>query len=229
KVNFYREIPTGFELIRNFDAIAADNNRFVSNFRTVDLSEPNDPNDRSATTRHARRVAVYMACLHEAGFAALPTQRVTFAASQEVRQAVGDVRVQSEHRGIITATLEQAVNWWTRLWEVYGDDPTGCFRNYRQQNDREWADEDLKALLVMLTRRRNPGAGAADCSGFRILRPLTDFHTSVEQDAFQIDILSQLRAGRIVIVDLSIGSPEVQALFSERICRHVFADAMQRF
>src|SRR5262245_1765038 len=56
KVNFYREIPTGFELIRNFDAIAADNNRFVSNFRTVDLSEPNDPNDRSATTRHARRV-----------------------------------------------------------------------------------------------------------------------------------------------------------------------------
>src|SRR5262249_55475732 len=108
KVNFYREIPTGFELIRNFDAIAADNNRFGSNFRTVDLSEPNDPNDRSATTRHARRVAVYMACLHEAGFAALPTQRVTFAASQEVRQAVGDVRVQSEHRGIITATLEQA-------------------------------------------------------------------------------------------------------------------------
>jgi DNA helicase HerA-like ATPase len=58
---------------------------------------------------------------------------------------------------------------------------------------------------------------------------LTDFHTSVEQDAFETDILTQLRAGRIVIVDLSIGSPEVQALFSERICRHVFGDSMQRF
>ena len=64
-------------------------------------------------------------------------------------------------------------------------------------------------------------------SGF--LRPLTDFHTSVQQDAFETDILGQLRAGRIVIVDLSIGSPEVQALFSERICRHIFSDAMRRF
>jgi hypothetical protein len=229
KVNFHREISTGFELIRNFDAIAADSTRFVSNFRTVDLNEPDDPNDRSATTRHARRVAVYMACLHQAGFATLPGQRVTFAASQEVRQAVGNVRVQNENRGVITATLDQAVNWWTQLWEVYGDDPTRCFANYKQQNDREWADDDLKALLVMLTRRRNPGPGSPDCAGFRILRPLTDFHTSVEQDAFETDILTQLRAGRIVIVDLSIGSPEVQALFSERICRHVFANSMQRF
>lgn len=66
KVNFYREVTTGFELIRNFEAIAADTTRFVSNFRTVDLHPPDDPTDRSAMTRHARRVAVYMACLHAA-------------------------------------------------------------------------------------------------------------------------------------------------------------------
>ena len=154
--------------------------------------------------------------------------RASFAANQDVRQAVGNVRVENERSGVITCTLDQTVNWWTRLWEVYGDDPNGCFADYRRQNDREWADDDLKALLVMLTRRRSAG-GSPDCSGFRILRPLTDFHTSVEQDAFETDILTQLRAGRIVIVDLSIGSPEVQALFSERICRHVFNDAMQRF
>jgi hypothetical protein len=231
KVNFYREITTGFELIRNFDAIATDSTRFVSNFRTVDLSAPNDPNDRSAATRHQRRIAVYKACLHQAGFAAPQNARVSFSASQDVRQAVGDIRVtEADNRGIITATLDQATNWWTRLWEVYGDDPTECFKDYRRQNDREWADDDLKALLVMLTRRRNPGTGAPlDCAGFRILRPLTDFHTAVEQAAFEADILTQLRAGRIVIVDLSIGAPEVQALFSERICRHIFADAMQRF
>jgi hypothetical protein len=229
KVNFFREVTTGFELIRNFEAIATDNTRFVSNFRTVDLEEPDDPNDRSAMTRHDRRIAVYMACLHQAGFTAPPNLRVRFAASQDVRRAVGNVRIDNETRGIITATLDQALNWWTRLWEVYGDDPTGCFANYKQENDREWADDDLKALLVMLTRRRNPGAGAPDLSGFRIIRPLTDFHTAVEQDAFETDILNQLRQGRIVIVDLSIGSPEVQALFSERICRHVFTEAMQRF
>jgi hypothetical protein len=98
KVNFYREIATGFELIKNFEAISTDNTRFVSNFRTVNLDEPDDLTDRSATTRHARRIAVYLACLHQAGFAAPANQRVAFAASQEVRQAVGNVRVENEHR-----------------------------------------------------------------------------------------------------------------------------------
>lgn len=231
KVNFYREITTGFELIRNFDAIAGDNTRFVSNFRTVDLEKPADQTDRSAMTRHARRVAVYKACLHAAGFSAPANYRVEFEANRNVREAVGDFQVENVNaqRGVITATLDQAVNWWTRLWEIYNTDPNECFKNYKKENDREWAEDDLKALLVMLTRRRNPGAGSPDCSGFRILRPLTDFHTAVEQDAFETDILTQLRAGRIVIVDLSIGSPDVQALFSERICQHVFSDAMQRF
>lgn len=228
KVNFYREISTGFELIRNFESIANDNTRFVSNFRTVDLSDLADPSDQSAMVRHQRRLAVYMACLRRAGFVAPPNLRVSFSANKEVREAV-NVQVPTDNRGMITATLDQAVNWWTRFWEVYQEDPNGCFKKYREKNDREWADDDLKALLVMLTRRRNPGTGSPDCAGFLILRPLTDFHTAVEQDAFEVDILRRLRQGQIVIVDLSIGSPDVQALFSERICRHIFSDSMQRF
>jgi hypothetical protein len=228
KVNFYREIETGFELIRNFEAIATDGTRFVSNFRTVSLTPPEDPGDQSATARHQRRLAVYTACLHQAGFAAPPNCIVRFSANEDVRNAVGSISVRAVNRGEIVATLDQAVNWWTRLWEIYDDDPTGCFASYKRQKDREWADDDLKALLVMLTRRRTSG-GSPDCSGFRILRPIADLHTAVEQDAFESDILNQLRAGNIVIVDLSIGAPEVQALFSERICRHVFSDAMRRF
>jgi DNA helicase HerA-like ATPase len=46
---------------------------------------------------------------------------------------------------------------------------------------------------------------------------------------FEQDVIERLRAGQIVIVDLSQGDPEVQRLYSERICRAVFADAMARF
>jgi hypothetical protein len=227
KVNFYREVQTGFDLICNFDSIASDSARFVTNFRTVDLAPPEDPDDRSAATRHARHVAVYLACLNAAGFQPPNDFRVQFTANEDVRQAV-DIALRVERGGMISATLEQATNWWSRLWEIYEADPTNCFGNYRRQNDREWADDDLKALLVMLTRR-SKGDRATDCSGFRILRPVTDLHTAVEQDAFETDILANLRRGQIVIVDLSIGSPEVQALFSERICKRIFADAMHRF
>jgi Helicase HerA, central domain len=203
KVNFYREIETGFELIRNYEAIAGDGTRFVSNFRTVSLEPPEDTSDRSAIARHQRRVAVYALCLHEAGFPAPPNFTVRFSANEAIRTAVGAISVQHvDNRGQITATLDQAVNWWSRLWEIYDD--ASCFADYKRQNDREWADDDLKALLVMLTRRRTSG-GNPDCSGFRILRPIADLHTAAEQDAFETDILNQLRTGNIVIVDLSIG------------------------
>jgi hypothetical protein len=117
-------------------------------------------------------------------------------------------------------------NWWERLWDIYNDHDV--FRDYRQKNGREWADEDLKALLVILTRKRDPGR-AADCAGFRILNPVREQHTNTVQKPFDQDILANLRKGWITIVDLSIGDPEIQAMFSERICRCIFNDALSRF
>jgi hypothetical protein len=108
KVNFYREIGTGFELIRNFEAIASDTTRFVSDFRTVSLAPPDDPGDQSALARYQRRVAVYAACLHEAGFPAPPNYIVRFSANEDVRNAVGNVSVKAVNRGEIVATLDQA-------------------------------------------------------------------------------------------------------------------------
>ncbi len=93
---------------------------------------------------------------------------------------------------------------------------------------REWADEDLKAVLVMLTRKKTSG-GAAGVSGFRKLQPFKAYHTDSTEESFERDIITELREGRIVIVDLSQGDPTVQATYSERICRKVFNDSMGRF
>ncbi|MDR9402600.1 MAG: ATPase, partial [Halothece sp. Uz-M2-17] len=100
--------------------------------------------------------------------------------------------------------------------------------NYKQQKGCEWADEDLKALLVILTRRSRSG-GRADCSGFRILNSVREQHTSTIQQPFDEDILDNLRKGKIVIVDLSLGNPDIQRMFSERICERIFNDSISRF
>jgi hypothetical protein len=147
-----------------------------------------------------------------------------------VRNTV-DMPVNVGRTGLIRTDLATATGWWTRLWEIYDANrgQGGCFAPRAGSDDqREWADDDLKSLLVMLTRRRTSGGGA-DCSGFRIYNPVRDQHTSTIQGAFETDILTELRAGRIVIVDLSIGDPFIQGLFSERICRAIFSDALQRF
>lgn len=221
KVNFYREIENGFDLIKSYPAIADDRSRFVGNFRAVDLRQPEDNNTNySASTRYNRQLAVYYCCLYKARFQPPQNFQIRFSASREVRDAVnqGD-----PSQGM---TLEEAANWWETLWEIY--DRNEVFTNYRQQRGREWADEDLKALLVMLTRRSNSG-GRADCSGFRVLNPIREQHTSTIQQPFDEDILCNLRQGQVVIVDLSLGNHDIQAMFSERICQRIFNDSISRF
>jgi len=221
KVNFYREIENGFDLIKSYPTIADDNVRFVSNFRSVDLSKPEDySTNRSASTRYDRRVAVYLCCLFRAGFAPPASFQVRFTANQDVRN---DVQQNVDPgRGL---TLEEAADWWERLWQVY--ETSGAIQNYRQQNGREWADDDLKSLLGMLTRKSTPGGTLHN--GFRVLKPVRDQHTSTTQNPFDQDILNRLRGGKIVIVDLSLGDPKIQAMFSERICRKIFSDSVRRF
>jgi hypothetical protein len=222
KVNFYREVATGFDLVKSYPAIADDDARFVVNFRTVEMEKPeNYGTNQSAATRYDRREVAYLCCLYRAGLEEPKNFKVSFTAAKDVREAV-DPKVDPS-KGL---SLEDAANWWERCWEVY--DSAQCFAQYKQKNSREWADDDLKALLVMLTRKRSSG-GQADCSGFRILRPVRDQHTSTVQKAFEDDILEQLREGKIIIVDLSQGDPSIQAMFSERICRRIFNDAMRRF
>lgn len=228
KVNFYREIETGFELIKSYPTIAEHGSQFAKNFKAVQLERPTQ-DDRSAYNRALRHRAVYLCSLFEAGFAPPSGYKVHWPANEQVRDAVG-LSVTVDHSGMVTADLATASGWWSRLWEIYEDDPTGCFVKYRQKSSdgREWADDDLKALLVMLTRR-SKGGRQTDLSGFRIFNPVRDQHTATIQGAFETDILAELRAGRIVIVDLSVGDPSIQGLFSERICRAVFNDSLQRF
>ncbi|MBE9174408.1 DUF87 domain-containing protein [Synechocystis salina LEGE 06155] len=225
KVNFYREIENGFEIIKNYPTIAGDRTRFVTNFKSVDLIKPEDyQNNHSARTRYDRKIAVYLCCLYRAGFQISNNFRIKFSANQDIRNDVNPNINPSS--GL---SLEDAANWWENLWNIYDSDPNSTFNNYRQEHEgREWADDDLKALLVILTRRSNSG-GSANCAGFRILRPILEQHTSTNQEPFDQDILNNLRQGNIVIVDLSLGNAEIQTMFSERICQRIFVDAISRF
>jgi hypothetical protein len=248
KVNFYGDIQTGFELIRAYPGIATDNTRFASNFKSVQLDPPeNYETDKfsSEAQRYERRVAAYFCCLYRAGFQPPNNWRIRFSTNKEVRDAVNQIagvtvepKEADRRRGILDLSLEQASDWWDNLWKVYtptlGKKQKKTSQSNPSSNDdqgeqKEWADDDLKALLVMLTRRREPGESSLLCNGYRILSGIKEQHTSTVQDPFEQDILKNLREGKIVIVDLSLGDPNIQSLFSERICRTVFNDAIFRF
>lgn len=216
KLNFHSDVEAGFGLIQSF--LADDNSDYVRSFLSIDLS-PVPADDASATTRRNRVVAAYRACLAAAGFDS-GGLKIKFEGNKELNDLAGTPDPKS---GI---TPEQAITWFTTIWDNYNADP--FFADYRKKRGREWADEDLKAALVMLTRKKVPGA-AANVSGFRKLQPIRPYHSAANTESFEDSIVKQLRAGKIVIVDLSQGDPKLQATYSERICRRIFSDGMQKF
>lgn len=224
KVNFYKEIENGFELIRAFLESKNISGDYVNNFAAVDLSIPeNYSADRSLKTRTDRIRAAYLCCLKEAGFKIPSGFTVQFPGNAEINSKVAGGIDPSK-----PILLQDAVTWFKWVWKNYEDDP--FFSDYERKKGREWADDDLKALLVFLTRFKRPGEKNW-VSGYTKIRvkELHDLHTHIADDSFEIEIPKLLRRGKIVIVDLSQGSPTVQSIFSERICQSVFAESMGRF
>lgn len=220
KVNFYQDILSGFELIRShLELETAD---YVKSFLSIDLEEPTDKTDFAAVTRYERKKAAYLCCLHKAGLKPPNNLTVKFSGKKELNELVKSDGSIDPSKGI---SLEKASNWFTTIWENYNND---FFNKYKADKGREWADEDLKALMIFLTRKSKPG-GNATINGYLKLRDIAVLHTETSGKPFEKEIIEELRNGRIIIVDLSQGDPEIQRLYSERICRQIFADAMNKF
>lgn len=216
KLNFYKQVLEGFDMIRA--SLQEDRAIYTQAFLNVNWDQP-DPQDRSAATRHARRLACYQAVLQSAGFTVPKGHRVTFAGVKVVNDATGI----DPKDGI---TPEDAGRWFTWVWDNYASEP--YFTGYLAKNRREWADDDLKSLMRFLTRKRAPGADASE-AGFRKLIPLRDLHTATLQKSYEEEIVELLRDGKIVLIDLSQGDPVIQRTYSDRLCSAIFREAMDRF
>lgn len=221
KTNYYSDISQGFRMVQSH--LTGGGVDYVEAFRNIDLTEPDDPSDMSAKTRHARRQAAYLCCLFAAGLTAPNNFTVKFSGHAKVNQNVKiDGKEIDPSKGI---SLEDATLWWK--W-VFSNQDHEFFSTYKAKNGRDWVDEDLGHVLVMLTRKRQPNAQPS-LSGFKKLAGLRKYHTPVLDKPFAKEIADGLRKGRIVIVDLSQGDPETQQLYSESICQDIFAGAMGRF
>ncbi|TBR56703.1 ATPase [Westiellopsis prolifica IICB1] len=222
KVNFYQDVISGFELVRSH--LSQSTGNYIDNFRAVDFTKPLDyDTNRSVSTRYDRKVAAYLCCLYKAGFS-VPKgfNNIKFSGNKDLNLLVKEDGSLDPSKGI---SIEQASDWFTTIWDNYNLE---FFSEYKRKNGHEWADEDLKAMLVFLSRKRTPG-GSVNVDGFIKLRSIAELHTDTVSNSFEIEIIEELRNGRIIIVDLSQGDPDIQRLYSERICRQIFADAMNRF
>lgn len=216
KLNFFRDLEAGFDMLRS--SLQDDKTAYTQAFTNV-VWEPANPSDMSATTRFDRRKACYQAILAAAGFVVPQGFKVKFRGEKVINAATGI----DPSTGIST---DQAIDWFSWVWQHY-ETEGGFFSDYKKKG-REWADEDLKSLMRFLTRKPNPGKSANE-AGFRKLIPMRDHHTATLQKSYEAEVVELLRAGNIVIIDLSQGDPGLQRTYSDRLCVAIFRDGMKRF
>ncbi len=230
KTNFYTEVQAGFELVRA--TLVQDSSNYIQSICAIDLAIPEgyikSIQDRTSDEKHAanlydRKVSLYKACLHAAGFKSSHDRVKFFGDTNTINQIIPSIE---PHKGI---TLDECATWFTAIYEATGDATLSQnFTQYRTNKGFDYLDEDMRALLVFLTRKSTP-TSTANLSGFRKLRAIASLHTPTIQESFEIEIIKALRKGKIVIIDLSQGDPLIQKLYSEKICSKVFLDSMNRF
>ncbi|HCT2878688.1 TPA: DUF87 domain-containing protein [Salmonella enterica subsp. enterica serovar Agona] len=226
KVNFFKDIESGFSLISSYFQEQSLGGDYVNNFIAVSFEKPESTNlNGSEWTRYNRLIAAYKCCLYRAGFKAPNGEKIRFTGAAEINGEILEGRVLDPKQGL---TLEEACTWFERVWEQY--DELKFFKDYINKKGYEWANDDLKSMMVFLTTYKLPGK-KNQVSGYKKIRvkQLHNLHTTSMDESFEIEIPRLLQQGKIVIVDLSQGEPVVQRLFSEKICRSTFNISMDRF
>jgi len=189
-----------------------------------------DPTDRSATTRWKNQVAVFQCILYAAGYMA-PSQFLVEVPDGDklVKQVEGVVGT-----GVAPLSkripLEDATTWFLHIRTANlalqaeqrnaGKTPIGLESSTKKNS---WADPTLEALLNMLARENTRGQAFG---GYRAIQNYTPYHSPRRAADVIAEILAHLTAGKIVIMDLSVGPVEIREVLSERIARQLFEQQM---
>lgn len=220
--NFYLQLGEGHKIIRDFlEEKRLTTQQDVETFVNASFDEPEEGEVRDFN-RWQVRVAAYQALLHIAGFEAPPDHQVKFKANKNVRDAVDGVANASFPNPQYGLTLDQAVQWFLAAREANG----GADNNLQSSSGKAWLDNDTRAILNLIAKKND---GGSYIRGYNNLVDAIPYHSPRRSEEVGDEIYKHLVNGKIVIIDLSVGNPQLRDRISKQIATDIFNKSMNKF
>lgn len=211
--------------------ISGDSATYMRNFMQVSFDPP-DPNDRSAITRHNRRVLAYRSVLQRAGFTVPNNVRASTRGlfNQNLINALqnsdnAEYQSAAQIFSNNNPTWGQLANAFQALDKFIRDrnsDYNQFETNYVNRpngSGERWADEDFKKIIGLF---QYP-------NGTRKIGKAADQHSADTSSDYAVDIYEHLKKGKLVIIDQSSGEPELNKSSADRIMWHIFRENQKDF
>ena len=225
--NFYLQIAEGFSVIQQVMEERVTPSADLRAFLNVSFEEP-EKDDHSSHNRWEVKRAIFQAILSKASFPVPKGLQISFPVNEKIRDRVdSEKKFPDANRGRLTLSCEQAVHWFeaARSVDKEKDDNDKPLR-LLSSSGGPWFDEDASALLNMLAGKNS---NDAYITGYKHLNPLKDFHSPDRKQDVSEEIYQHLVAGKIVILDLSVGDPTQRTRLSTVIAQHIFKRSMGTF
>lgn len=215
--------------------LAESGDKYIKNFKNTPI-EPPLVYGRSEATRYRRAIMIYRTAIAAAGMMppnGMATASIANLFGQPLRdamantQATGDDADSYRHAAQVFATptpsWDQMHDACKALRKFIADTGSGYSdfnRDYQDNNGgKSWHDDTLTGLLAIFEYP----------NGIRALRDLREEHDPNTTGDYAERVVDDVRNGKLVIIDQSLGSPEMNKYAAERIMWSLFNRQKQDF
>ncbi|WP_051776528.1 ATP-binding protein [Pseudorhizobium pelagicum] len=248
RVNFFENLEVGHQFIA--EGVTADGSNLsedLKSFVACDFTRP-DQSDYGSFGRWKRKVAIYRSFLANSGFITKQNYKIEFEVNEAVLsflyphvipEADRDAKAtlpQKAQAVVEFFELEQmnkgykaapsvAVRFWLKIREIERLlEPTGGIKKAKDT----WLGPEDHALLAMLAGKSHKSDTPIRAGNY-VRSSASEFHSPEGSNDIVSEIYDLLSAGRIVIVDLSVGVPKIRETMAERIAKGIFNESSRKF
>jgi DNA helicase HerA-like ATPase len=193
--------------------------QYLESFFSIDFTKPSkdDYDDDNffyfKLEQYKRKISIYKCILHEANFQSKINYKLNFKGISSLT----NMSIPKNKKGL---TFEEAKNWFKRLYDFHLEARKNK-EDILSSSGEIIIDKDFETLLEMLLAKRG--------GGYKSLIQFKHLHSTKGNKDFKFVVNNEIRKGKIVLIDLSSSTEDIQQVYINKLCSHIFQKSLDEF